>query len=177
MSEMMQWVKYSNSLGFTISGRARRREFWWNYLFYTLVSLVIAMFMMIITAIGTWLDVTLLIWLGYSASTLLNIGVAIKIYPIMIRRFHDTGKSGWMILLCILLSACCGIGGIMMLVFTVMDSTPGDNQYGPNPKGIGGMNMNGMNMNGMNMNGMNMNGMNMNGMNMNGMNMNNQNWQ
>ena len=30
------------------------------------------------------------------------------------------------------------IGGIILLVWFIKDSEPGDNQYGPNPKGIYG---------------------------------------
>jgi uncharacterized membrane protein YhaH (DUF805 family) len=28
------------------------------------------------------------------------------------------------------------VGGIILFVFTLMDSQPGPNQYGPNPKGV-----------------------------------------
>lgn len=46
------------------------------------------------------------------------------------RRLHDTGKSGWFYLL-----AFVSFGGIALLVFFVMDSSP-DNLYGPSPKQI-----------------------------------------
>ena len=49
-----------------------------------------------------------------------------------VRRLHDTGRSGWFLLI----SLIPIIGGIVLLVFTVTDSTPGANQYGPNPKGV-----------------------------------------
>lgn len=184
MSEMMQWVKYSNSLGFNFNGRARRREFWWNYLFYCLLGILVGVVSGVITGVAIAFEVDMIAWIGNGISMLASIFVVIKMLPLTVRRFHDTGKSGWIYLLCILGSACCGIGSIVALVFLILDSTPGDNAYGPNPKGING-GMNGMNgvggMNNMNtmynaMNGMN-NGYN-NGMN-NGMNngYNNQNWQ
>jgi uncharacterized membrane protein YhaH (DUF805 family) len=31
------------------------------------------------------------------------------------------------------------VGWIILIVFTVKDSQPGDNKYGPNPKGVGGV--------------------------------------
>ena len=51
---------------------------------------------------------------------------------VAVRRLHDIGKSGWMILI----SLIPLIGGIWLLVLLVTDSNPGDNQYGPNPKEI-----------------------------------------
>lgn len=46
------------------------------------------------------------------------------------RRLHDIGKSGWMILIGIIPI----IGAIWLLILTVKDGTPGENQYGLNPK-------------------------------------------
>ena len=48
------------------------------------------------------------------------------------RRLHDIGKSGSFILLNIIPV----IGSIVLLVWALKDSQPGDNQYGPNPKGM-----------------------------------------
>jgi uncharacterized membrane protein YhaH (DUF805 family) len=59
--------------------------------------------------------------------------ILVSILPsltVTVRRLHDTGKSGWMILLCLIPI----IGGIILLVFLVLDSDPEPNQYGPNPK-------------------------------------------
>lgn len=58
--------------------------------------------------------------------------IMIPALSLTVRRLHDTGKSGW----CFLLSFIPLIGGIIVFVFTVLDSTPGPNKYGPNPKGI-----------------------------------------
>jgi len=49
---------------------------------------------------------------------------------VLVRRLHDTGKSGWTILLAII-----SLVGIILLVFLCRDSDRGENQYGPNPKG------------------------------------------
>jgi uncharacterized membrane protein YhaH (DUF805 family) len=49
---------------------------------------------------------------------------------VTVRRLHDVGKSG----LWIFISLIPLIGGIWLLVLTVTDSQPGDNEYGPNPK-------------------------------------------
>ncbi|WP_081296860.1 DUF805 domain-containing protein [Gilliamella apicola] len=53
-------------------------------------------------------------------------------YTVTVRRLHDTSKSGWWVLLQLIPY----IGGIIIFVFCVLDSTPGSNQYGENPKGL-----------------------------------------
>ena len=49
-----------------------------------------------------------------------------------VRRLHDTGKSGWWILI----SLVPLVGFIVLLIFYVKDSDPGANAYGANPKGV-----------------------------------------
>ena len=51
---------------------------------------------------------------------------------VQVRRLHDTGRSGWWILL----SFIPLVGPIVLIVFYVMDSEAGVNKYGPNPKGV-----------------------------------------
>jgi uncharacterized membrane protein YhaH (DUF805 family) len=52
---------------------------------------------------------------------------------VTVRRLHDTGKSGWMLLLVFLPI----IGWIWLFVLTVTEGDAGQNDYGPNPKGVG----------------------------------------
>lgn len=101
-------------------GRARRREYWMYVLFY-LIFYVGAVIIDYVIGLG-------LIALIYSLALLLpSISVAA-------RRLHDTGRSGWWQLLALIPL----IGAIIVIIFLVQDSTPGDNKYGPNPKGING---------------------------------------
>ncbi|MFG2882028.1 DUF805 domain-containing protein [Streptomyces sp. NPDC048297] len=51
-------------------------------------------------------------------------------WGVSVRRLHDTGKSGWLILLGIIPL----VGPIVLLVFYCTDSVAGENKYGPNPK-------------------------------------------
>jgi len=51
---------------------------------------------------------------------------------VVIRRLHDIGKSGWMILVTLIPL----IGAIWILVLMLTDSNPGENQYGENPKEV-----------------------------------------
>src|SRR5690625_3055906 len=47
------------------------------------------------------------------------------------RRLHDTGRTGWWLLLVVIPI----IGPLIVLILMLLDSKPGTNQYGPNPKG------------------------------------------
>jgi len=59
--------------------------------------------------------------------------VLVPSLAVSVRRLHDTGRSGfWLLLAFVPL-----IGGLVLLVFEALDSQPGDNQYGPNPKTAG----------------------------------------
>lgn len=111
---------FSQYAGF--SGRARRSEYWYFILFN-----------MIAPAILSGLAAA-------TGSTIFNIlsgiyGLAVLIpgLAVTVRRLHDIGKSGWWILLGLI--PC--IGEIILLIWTVKDSDPGENQYGPNPKEAG----------------------------------------
>lgn len=90
------------------SGRARRSEYWYWVLF---------------TLLWCWIP-------------LLNILLALIFFipglAVAVRRLHDTGRTGWWLLI----SLVPVIGGIVLLIFYCTDSQIGDNQYGPNPKGI-----------------------------------------
>lgn len=108
------------------SGRARRKEYW----MFALFNLIIFVALMIFSAVIASMDESLgmigsLLILVYSLAILLP-GLAVAV-----RRLHDTGRSGWWFLI-----AFVPFGGIVLLVFTVQDSAPGENQYGKNPKGV-----------------------------------------
>lgn len=106
------------------SGRARRKEYWFFALFNVIATIILAF---VDSALGTFNMETGVGILGmiYALAVLLPaIGVAI-------RRLHDTGRSGWWLLLAFLPL----IGAIVLIIFFVMDSSPGENEYGTNPKG------------------------------------------
>ena len=107
------------------SGRARRKEYWMFALF-NLIFIIVAMI----------LDNVLGLTAGelpYGAFYFLYVLVVlIPGLAVAVRRLHDVVKSGWMILI----SLIPIIGAIWLLVLTVTDSKPGENQYGPNPKEV-----------------------------------------
>ncbi len=107
-------VVLENYVNFT--GRARRAEFWWYFLANVIISIVLNV---IDLAIGFQL-----LTLIYSLAVLLP-GIAVGI-----RRLHDTGKSGWWLLIALIPL----VGIIVLIVFWATDGEPGPNQYGPSEK-------------------------------------------
>ncbi len=63
-------------------------------------------------------------------ATLYALAVLLPTLGVGVRRLHDTGRSGWWLLIVFVPL----IGAIVFLVFMVLDSHPGENEYGPNPK-------------------------------------------
>ncbi|MBB6095335.1 uncharacterized membrane protein YhaH (DUF805 family) [Povalibacter uvarum] len=106
------------------SGRARRKEYWFFFLFNFIASIVLAI---VDSMLGT-VNMTYGIGLLGCIYTLL---VLIPGIAVGVRRLHDTDRSGWWLLIGLVPL----IGVIVLIVFFVMDSTPGDNRFGPNPKG------------------------------------------
>jgi uncharacterized membrane protein YhaH (DUF805 family) len=59
-----------------------------------------------------------------------SLAVLIPSLAVWVRRMHDTGRTGWWLLVVLVPF----IGVIALLVFSVQDSQPGTNAYGKNPK-------------------------------------------
>ena len=124
----------------TFSGRARRSEYWWWSLICSIV--VTALYILAIALVGVQAitdpeatspgagGVGGLLVVGLLF--LFALGTLLPSLAVSVRRLHDTGRSGWWYLLVFV-----PFGSIAMLVFAVMDSTPGPNAYGPSPKGVG----------------------------------------
>lgn len=103
------------------SGRARRREYWT----FALVNCLIAMLLLILgLAFGEDSPASnIMVTIFYLIMLVPNLSVSV-------RRLHDIGKSGWYMFLGLIPL----IGGLILLVWALMDSEPGENQYGKNPK-------------------------------------------
>ena len=98
------------------SGRARRKEFW----MFVLINFIVAVALGVVDMmLGT-------VFLGF----IYALATIIPSLAVGARRLHDIGKTGWWQLIGLVPL----IGLIVLIVFFVMDSNPGDNQYGPNPK-------------------------------------------
>ena len=91
----------------TFDGRARRSEYWW----WTLMMIIASFIPLVNIVVG--------------------LGGLIPSIAVAVRRLHDTGRSGWWLLLVLV-----PLVNLVLLYFYIQDSEPGTNEYGPNPKGI-----------------------------------------
>ena len=98
-------------------GRARRREYW----MFTLVNCIIfgALYIM-----GGIVEIAMVLYFLYL------LAVLVPCIAVCVRRLHDTGRTGWWWFV----GLGPVIGWIVLFVFMVLDSQPGENEYGPNPK-------------------------------------------
>ena len=92
-------------------GRASREEFWIFTLVNFIVSFVLHAVLGVLGAIYT-------------------LAVLVPGLAVGARRLHDTGRSGWLLLIGLIPL----VGIIVLIVFWVQDSQAGSNKYGPNPK-------------------------------------------
>ena len=112
----------------TFSGRASRSEYWWSYLGIAVISMVLQ----IIGIVGGLALGSVNEGLGALFGLVAFAGLLALLIPslaVNVRRLHDTGKSGWMLL--ILLIPC--IGFILWLVWMIEDGQPHVNAYGAVP--------------------------------------------
>ena len=105
--EFVKAIKLFFLYALNFKGRSSRSEYWWGYLFNTLLSLVLP----VIPMIGGVLSLAMLVP-----------GIALSI-----RRMHDIGKSGWYLLMSLIPLA----GPIIVLVYMCTPSQPEANQWGP----------------------------------------------
>ena len=107
------------------SGRARRKEYWMFVLFNMIFTIVA---MILDNVLGIAME-----GIGYGPLYgLYALAMLIPGLAVAVRRLHDVGKSGWMILIALIPL----IGSIWLLVLMVTDSNAGENQYGQNPKEV-----------------------------------------
>ncbi|HET6297297.1 MAG TPA: DUF805 domain-containing protein [Kribbella sp.] len=117
----MQWYTDVLKKYITFTGRARRKEFWMFTLFSFIISAVLGT---IDNIIGTTNSTG-----SGLLSSLYGLAVLLPSLAVWVRRLHDTDKSAWWLLI-----ALTGIGIIVLIVFAVLEGTPGDNKHGPDPK-------------------------------------------
>ncbi len=119
----MSWYLKVLKNYFVFSGRARRKEYWMFTLFQ-IIFLIVAI--IIDNVLGLAIKSV-----GYGPVYLLyTLGTLIPGLAVAVRRLHDTGKSGWYLLMGLIPL----VGGIILFVFMVSAGDSGANQYGDDPK-------------------------------------------
>ena len=99
---------FKNYINF--DGRARRKEFWFFQMIASIAAVLIAMVYPL-------------------AAGIFALIVTLPSIAVSIRRLHDTGRSGWWLLL-----SLTGIGYIPLIIWYAQDSEPQTNAFGAVPK-------------------------------------------
>lgn len=96
-----------------LNGRARRKEYWFFFLF-NMIGVLIAM---ILDAI---LGTEVLFYVLYL------LAVALPVLGVSVRRLHDIGKSGWWYLVCLIPL----VGIVLLFIWFAKEGDAHANQYG-----------------------------------------------
>mgnify|MGYP001343028297 CR=1 FL=1 len=118
---------------FDFRSRSSRPEYWYFVLFNIIFAIVAVI---LDNVLGTTIKIDIgtgEVPLPYGYIYFLYLlALIIPGFAAGVRRLHDVGKSGWMMLLAFIPI----IGGIWLLVLFLMESAPGENKWGPNPNNI-----------------------------------------
>lgn len=106
------------------NGRARRAEYWWFVLGNAVILFGIGIVWGVLRSVsGSLAIVGVLAYVGFVLAMIVP-GLAVAV-----RRLHDTNKSGWWLLIGLI-----PFGGLVLLVFMLLDGDRTENGYGPSPK-------------------------------------------
>ena len=108
------------------STRASRKEFWSFALFYWFLCL--AMFMISILVDVVFEHSFQMFRLMVGVSVIIALLLMVPTYAVCVRRLHDTGRTGWWLLLYFI----PWIGAIALVIMLCLKSDE-DNKYGPKP--------------------------------------------
>jgi uncharacterized membrane protein YhaH (DUF805 family) len=98
-------------------GRARRKEYWMFVLFNIVIAAALAI-------------VGRVVGLDGALRGLYVLGVLIPSLAVSVRRMHDTGRSGWWLLVVLVPL----VGWLIVLYFMAQAGETGGNSHGPDPK-------------------------------------------
>ena len=117
------WSHYA-----TFKGRARRSEYWFIQLFLIVTNLAVAA--IDLALMGGDVDRFMANGGGGIVGLIWIFVTIVPALAVLVRRLHDTDKSGWWVLL----GLVPFVGGVVLFVFTVLDSTAGENKHGASAK-------------------------------------------
>ncbi|VWD41690.1 DUF805 domain-containing protein [Burkholderia lata] len=110
----------------TFDGRARRAEYW----YFVLLSFILSIATQVIGVAGRNAGLITVLLLGVLA--LVSLALVIPGIAVSVRRLHDTGRSGWFLLLALIPI----VGSILLLVWTCSRGTEGPNRFGDDPVAV-----------------------------------------
>ena len=121
---MINAVRRAYSNYSTLQGRATRSDYWWFLLYQWLVYI----FLVSVCVFASDFFLSEYLFTPLILFVLLNV---IPNFTILVRRLHDSSKSGYWLLLLLLTAPCF----LVIFIFTLLPSD-GDNRYGADPHNI-----------------------------------------
>ncbi|OGK05258.1 MAG: hypothetical protein A2W80_07015 [Candidatus Riflebacteria bacterium GWC2_50_8] len=107
---MQPWMKFA-----AFEGRASRREYWTFVLINIAISIAISIMAKVVGIISIF-------------GILFSLAVLIPSIAVGIRRLHDSGKSGWFLLI-----ALIPVLGWFAVIYFMVQESDGNNAYGAPP--------------------------------------------
>ena len=135
----MDWMLMPLRRYAEFTGRSRRKEYWMFFLFVVVVSVVLRILDSALGLGGSSSSSMSTSGSQIGAGASLHTGVLGAIFIVAtlipsiavgVRRLHDTDRSGWWLLIALVPF----IGGLVLLIFFLLDGTSGPNRFGPDPK-------------------------------------------
>ncbi|MEV7243133.1 DUF805 domain-containing protein [Streptomyces sp. NPDC093248] len=117
----MSWFITAFKKYAVFKGRARRKEYW-------MFMLVVYIIYGVLGGLGFATHMPIFV-VGLVIALLV---FALPTWAVTVRRLHDSGLSGWLILI----GLAPTIGMVALTTFCCAKSNEGANKYGPNPKAV-----------------------------------------
>jgi uncharacterized membrane protein YhaH (DUF805 family) len=119
----MQWYLKVLRQYADFEGRARRTEYWMFALFHVIIVIVLEV-------LDNLLGLAFMQGTAGWLTLLYTLALLLPALGVSIRRLHDTGRSGWWVLIGLVPL----VGAIVLIVFLATEGNRGPNAYGPDPK-------------------------------------------
>jgi uncharacterized membrane protein YhaH (DUF805 family) len=120
----MSWFILGWQRATDFSGRSRRKEYW----YFNLFNGVVFVFLILFAIPFGKQEKPSMVPIGFMFAY--SLVVMVPALAVTIRRLHDIGKSGWWYFIGFIPI----VGGLILFVFTLLDSEPYANQWGLDPK-------------------------------------------
>lgn len=151
----MHWMILPYRRYFDFTGRSRRLEYWWFFVFWVLLTLALGIAMVATVAgsvegimrgsIAPFAGVGAAFWIFLALFGLFFLASLIPIVAVQVRRLHDLGFSGWWYLAYVIGGNAVGsvpefgpsLNGLVSLCWIAwmfFPGTTGPNKYGDDPK-------------------------------------------
>lgn len=120
----MNWYLLALKKYAVFNGRARRKEYWYTALINLIIIFVLdGIKIAIYGSSREGLNPVNIITMIYFIS------VFIPLIAVTVRRFHDTGRTGWWLLIGFIPI----VGYVVFLIFMILKGDPEKNRYGSSP--------------------------------------------